>query len=248
MRRFFIEKSEIPEQAPAIRGQDARHIKKVLRLKPGELIGLFDGTGEEYEAKITGFSDGKVTLELVRSFPSTSESPVTLLVAQALLKDRKMDTLVRQLTELGITGWLPFFAHRSVPRPDTKRLAARHNRWRNIAREALKQCGRSRLPVIEDALSFEEVLDRSQGFDLKIIFWEEETQPFEKALQQIKKKAKSIFLMLGPEGGFTSEEVKTAKAAGFISVSLGPRILKSETASVAACAIIQHLFGDLGGK
>ncbi|MBW2011254.1 MAG: RsmE family RNA methyltransferase, partial [Deltaproteobacteria bacterium] len=108
MRRFFIEQFDVNGPTAIIKGSDSNHIKNVLRLRPGDKIGLFDGTGYEYESCITAFSPGKVELRVLKKFPSTTESPLHLTVAQAFLKDKKMDGLVRQVTELGITEWLPF--------------------------------------------------------------------------------------------------------------------------------------------
>ena len=122
MRYFYINQSDIIGSTSIITGTDAKHIKKVLRLKSGDMIGLFDGLGLEYEAKIVHLSANSVEVLITRRFQSKTESPVQIIVAQAFLKERKMDTLVRQLSELGITKWIPFIAKRSIPRPDKKRL------------------------------------------------------------------------------------------------------------------------------
>ena len=248
MRRFFIEQSEAAKPAPVITGTDARHIKKVLRLKQGDIIILFDGTGTEYEARIMSLSANSVNVSIIRSFPSTTESPVQIIVAQAFLKQRKMDNLVRQLTELGITKWVPFISKRSVPRPDNKRLADRTKRWKKISKEALKQCNRSRIMGIGPTVSFEDIFNVSRQSSLKIAFWENESKPVNSALAQSNRHFNNIFIMIGPEGGFTSQEIEKAKACGFITASLGPRILRAETAAIAASVLIQHLFGDMGIK
>jgi len=121
----------------------------VLRLTPGDFIMLFDGSGNEYESIIEKILHNKVSVVLKDKKSSTSESPVQLIAAQAILKDRKMDTLLRQLTELGVTKWIPFSAERSVPRPDANRIAKRIQRWEKIVRESLKQCKRGCLPKID---------------------------------------------------------------------------------------------------
>lgn len=248
MRRFYVDPEKVSGRAPLITGPDAKHIKTVLRLKPGDKIGLFDGAGNEYEAVIVNLSASTVKVSVLRRLSLNTESPVQIIVAQALLKDRKMDTLVRQLTELGITEWIPFTAERSVPRPHPARLQARMQRWKKIAKEALKQCRRSRMPLIEAALPFEEVLKIHTASDLKIVFWEEESRPIHSQSTQLHGPLQKIFLMLGPEGGFTSREIEIANASGFITASLGPRILRAETATIAACTLIQYLFGDMGQK
>lgn len=249
MRYFFIEKSEIGKPTVAITGSDAKHIKNVLRMKPGDTIGLFDGEGLDYESHIVSVSTGSVELSVVRSFPSTAESPVHITVAQAYLKDRKMDDLIRQVTELGIKQWTPFFAERSVPRPDEKRLNSRTKRWKKIAKEALKQCKRGYVTAVGKPVTFEDALNLGQGSDLKIAFWERESKPIDSLIKPVReKRIDRIFVLLGPEGGFTAGEIESARAGGFVTAGLGPRILRAETATLSACILLQYLFGDMGQK
>ena len=157
-----------------------------------------------------------------------------------------MDGLVRQLTELGITSWVPFTAARSIPRPPKKRMDSRLDRWRKITAEALKQCRRGRTVNISAPMSFESILAQGADFDCRIIFWEEASVSLDE-LEKSKpnQKPRKIITLFGPEGGFTREEVTSAKAAGFASASLGPRILKAETATIAGCTLLQFLFGDM---
>lgn len=244
MRYFFIEQTKTPTLF--ITGSDARHIKTVLRLKPGDKIGLFDGKGFEYEANIEAFFSGKVEVSVIRKFPSTTESPVQITIAQAFLKERKMDGLVRQLTELGITKWIPFVAQRSVSRPDRKQLQLRTTRWNKIAKEALKQCKRSRMLEICSTVSFDEVVTIGQVYELKIAFWENESKAIHTIFPKHDRKVNNIFAMLGPEGGLTEQEIEAARAKGFVTAALGPRILRAETATAAACALLQYSFGDMG--
>lgn len=207
MRYFFIEKSEHENSILSITGPDARHIKTVLRMKPGDKIGLFDGKGFEYEAKIIECSSGRVKVSIINRFASTSESTLQIIVAQAFLKEKKMDGLVRQLSELGIIKWIPFIAERSVPRPDKKQLLARTKRWEKIARETVKQCRRGRIMKIGETVSFEEMLNLSQIYDLKVAFWEDELQPVHASLPQ-GGQINSVFALIGPEGGFTQKEIE----------------------------------------
>lgn len=248
MRYFFIETSEREDSILGITGPDARHIKTVLRMKPGDKIGLFDGKGLEYEAKIIDLSPGRVQVSIIHCFPSTSESPLKIIVAQAFLKEKKMDGLVRQLSELGIIKWIPFIAERSVPRPDKKQLSARTKRWEKIAKEALKQCKRGRIMEVGETVSFEEMLNQGQFYDLRVAFWEDELQPVHANLPGSGEKIDTVFAIIGPEGGFTQKEIEKARNRGFITVGLGPRILRAETATVAACVLIQYLFGDMSQK
>lgn len=249
MRRFFIEQTKITSTKIFITGSDAAHIKKVLRMKSGDRIGLFDGRGFEYEARIENLLAGSVEVSITKRFLSASESPVQIIVAQALLKDKKMDILARQLTEIGITKLIPFTSIRSVPRPDKKRLSERRKRWEKIAIEALKQCRRGHVTEIGETITFNDVIKIDDECDLKIVFWENESKPISNAVQQVHDRHyKKILAVLGPEGGFTEKEIEDARACGFVTASLGPRILRAETAAVAACTILQYLFGDMGLK
>ena len=246
MRRFFIKQSKITSTKIFITGSDAAHIKKVLRMEPGDRIWLFDGRGFEYEAMIENLLVGSIEVSITKRFLSASESPVQIIVAQALLKDKKMDILARQLTEIGITKLIPFTAIRSVSRPDKKRLSARRKRWKKIAIEALKQCGRGHVTEIGETITFNDAIKIDDGCDLKIVFWENESKPISDAIQH--RHYRKILAVLGPEGGFSEKEIEDARVCGFVTASLGPRILRAETAAIAACTILQYLFGDMGLK
>jgi len=242
----LIDPYEIVNEQYVISGADARHVRTVLRMKPGDRIGLFDGNGMEYDACILEAVPGLVRVKIVGRGMTGRESPLTVTVAQALLKDKKMDALVRQLTELGATRWHPFTSSRSVARPDAARLSNRRQRWEKIARESIKQCRRGRLMDIGSVLSFDDVLELGSRSDLSLVFWEDESKPIHSLLTRKGKTVTSVLIMLGPEGGFSAEEIDKATRKGFVSLSLGPRILRAETATVAACALIQYVFGDLG--
>ena len=246
MRRFKIDGRAINQNSAVITGSDANHIVNVLRLKAGGRVVLFDGAGREYAAVIAEIRRAEVRLSIEARRRCQVESPLQLTVAQGFLKDKKMDTLIRQLTELGIRRWIPYFGARSVPRPDTQRLAKRMNRWRKIADEALKQCRRAQSPKIETAADFSEMLRLSDAAAVKLIFWEAETSAFPEGNRVAQREHPDVFIILGPEGGLTAEEIHQARQAGFQPVSLGPRILRAETASVAAITLAQYLFGDLG--
>ena len=245
MRRFKIDVNTMTGKTATIMGPDANHMANVLRLKAGDPVILFDGTGLEYAARIDQVSRGEVRLSIQEGRPCRVESPVRITVAKGFLKDKKMDTLIRQLTELGISRWIPFFGARSVPRPDAARLEKRMARWQKIATEALKQCRRAQPPQIETAAGFEQMLAAGTDADIKIAFWEEEKSA-RPAGDRAGGDPRDIFIILGPEGGLTAEEIAFARRAGFKSVSLGPRILRAETATLAACTLVQHLYGDMG--
>ncbi|MGD9139233.1 MAG: 16S rRNA (uracil(1498)-N(3))-methyltransferase [Desulfobacterales bacterium] len=249
MRHFYIHSSATPGSVVAIENSEAHHIKNVLRLKTGAAIKLFDGTGYEYEAVIKDLSGAEVKVEIRSRVQAATGSKVQIVVAQAFLKDKKMDELLRRLTELGVSGFIPFFCRRAIAKPDASRLAGRRRRWHRIAAEALKQCRRIDLPEIGAAHSFEEVLEVGKTCDLSIVFWEKESISLLNTIETDKHHPlKRILLMMGPEGGFARREVEMATDSGFFVAGLGPRILRAETATLAACAIVQYLFGDMGPK
>ena len=249
MRHFIIDSSPAVNSLAVIRGSEAHHIKNVLRLTPGDRIKLFDGTGFEYEALIKKVSAEAIEVEIVKKDRTVPASGTRMVVAQAFLKEKKMDDMVRSLCELGVAQWIPFFSQRSIARPDATRLAGRIGRWQRIAAQAVKQCRRADIPEIGTALSFEEVLDFSTVCDLKIIFWENETDLLRPDMgSEPNRKPETVLIMLGPEGGFAEREVGLARNSGFAVAGLGPRILRAETATLAACAIVQYLFGDMGQK
>lgn len=244
MRRFYLGKKSVSDTLFIIDGEDAKHIRKVLRLHPGDAIILFDGLGWEYESEIIGMDGKQVRIKPGKKTKVTTESPLNLTVALALLKDRKMDTLARQLTELGVSSIIPFTSDRTVPDPKFGKMAKRQERWEKIAAEALKQCRRGIIPAIGDLVSFDELLNKSEDYDMSCLFWEEATAP----LPETGRQPDNLLIILGPEGGFSVNEADAAAARGIPLVSLGPRILKAETAPIAACAIAQYLFGDMGHK
>jgi 16S rRNA (uracil1498-N3)-methyltransferase len=245
MRRFFISAENLANNVPEIIGSNARHIAQVLRMQPGDPVELFDGSGWVYEARLKSVHPQRVQVIVGRRFPSPRESSLNLAVATGYLKDKKMDALARALTELGVRRWLPFFAGRSVPSPDPKRLNARLARWHKISLEAVKQCERGRPLEIDFHLDTNTLLKAAQSYELKLLFWEREESHQRLARNQPPRELTSAFLLLGPEGGFEPQETTAAASAGFLSASLGPRILRAETAVLSACALVQHRYGDM---
>jgi len=246
MRRFFIPSHSLSGNSPVITGDDARHIRNVLRLKPGDEIELIDGTGLECDARIVRMSAGKVDVSILgRRFPEYQIAP-RLIIAQAVLKDNKPDVIIRQITEMGIHEWVPFAAHRSVPVLNAQRIIARKDRWGKIAIEALKQCRRSNLLEISDLLTYDAMLVYGQDCDIKLIFWEDESpsRPFELP-DSTAGSVQSVIAIIGPEGGFTPDEIDAARANGYSTVSLGTRILKADTATLAVSTLLQYGYGDM---
>lgn len=242
MRRFYIDPARISGSAAVLTGPDAVHVRKVLRLKKGDMVAFFDGSGFEYHGRIESFSPGKVEILLCGKHKGRAESFVKIDVAQAMLKGGKMDKLVRFATELGANRWFPFSAGRSVPRPVD--LTKRIRRWEKIAIEAAKQCGRVRIPEIGSCLSIEDLIGISTEYDKKIVFWEHANALLSGFVE--KEIPQTLLVVIGPEGGFKDSEVDAFVHAGFIAAGLGPRILRADTAAIAACALVQYIWGDMG--
>ena len=245
-RRFYIHNNQIKSGQAEISGSEAHHLATVLRLLPGDKVTLITSTSAIWTAQINTISDQRVRLELIQQIPATAPA-TAIIVAQALLKARKMDVLVRQLTELGIAGFAPFFSSRSIPTPKPTKMKERQARWMRISREAAKQCDAARLPEIYPAADFQAVIAQAPSAALKIIFWESRAgDAVSPIVSEPDTKPTQIFLVLGPEGGFTLDEIALAQKNGFQTAGLGPRILRAETAAVAAATLAQYWWGDWG--
>ena len=243
MQKFIIPQiNSLPSKA-IIHGQDAKHIAKVLRLNKTDRIDITNGQGKDYTAIITDISPDNIRIDIIDEHESLTESPINITLCSAMLKDKKMDLVIKHITQLGIYEWIPFYCERSIPTPNRKSMGNRHQRWEIIAQESLKQCRRSRLPKISNPISFEQLLNTSESHDLKIAFWENATQ----RLDTLEKKPSNqkILILIGPEGGFSKNEITQSEAKGFLSYSLGPRILRAETAAISSCTLVQHILGDI---
>lgn len=241
MHHFVIAPDAVREGTALITGSEARHLRAVLRLAVGDRVRLFDGTGRIHEAVITRLGKGEVEARIVAS-ETVARLPVQIHLGQALLKGKKMDLLVQKANELGIEVLVPFVSARCDVR---NRNREREERWHRIVLESCKQCGRPVPMACRPETDFAGVLAADGDFDLKLIFWEEERQRSLGSLFERPAPVRAVLALVGPEGGFSSEEIKRATAAGFIPVSLGRRILRAETASLAAMAILQHRLGNL---
>jgi len=248
MRRFFIEPGQLDSAGAVIEGTDAHHIRTVLRSKPGDEIFLFDGRGTDYRSRILEVTAHGIYLQILDQFPSAAESPIHITIGQALIRTQKMDRFVRQFTELGGNAFLPFWTKRSTVKPDTDRNQKKRHRWEKIAAESLKQCGRSRVPDIQPVRSFQGMLSSCGNHDLHLIFHNNRDACSLAYPAENLKSPRRILALVGPEGGFTTEEVNLAKEKGFTVCHMGPRLLKSDTAGVAALTLIQHRFGDLANS
>ena len=224
---------------------EAKHIRRVLRLKLGSGITVFDGSGKEYEGTIVEAGTSWVVITGHHTLSSTKESPLSITLAQSLLKGEKMDSGVQKATELGVTEIVPFFSSRSVPLLEISKKVKRHHRWERIAIEASKQCGREVLPRVEPLREYSQIFQVASPESLRIILCEREGRRLKEILSESKER-EEIFFVVGPEGGLSQEEVEYAKGRGFIPVILGDRVLRAETASLCLLGLLQYEWGDIG--
>jgi 16S rRNA (uracil1498-N3)-methyltransferase len=229
-----------------LEGEELEHMRRVLRLRPGDHVTLFDDEGNEHEAVIRSYTAAAGELEVVKSYRPNRESHLEITLAQALGKGDKMDWIVEKATELGVGEIIPFLSSYTVPRPDAKRAEQRRERWKKIALSAAKQSGRTRVPEIREFTDFATLAQKSWPCDLKLLFWERESVQGLAELRKEKVHLGSLLLVVGPEGGFSPQEASQAARQRFHSVRLGGRILRTETAALAAVSLAQFLWGDMG--
>jgi 16S rRNA (uracil1498-N3)-methyltransferase len=240
MHRFPIRQDQIKNNQATVTGPDCRHIVKVLRLKTGNQIILFDEKGIEHIGIISELGFKEVKVAIAESKTVNRESMLNITLLQGILKGDKMDYVIEKATELGVKKIVPVVTERSQIR-DTKRI----NRWRRITLESSKQSGRTVPPTVLDATNFENALDSDDPSNLQIVFYEKCRDKIKDVINKASKHSINLRLFVGPEGGFTEREISKAKEKGFIPVGLGPRILRTETACIAAITVMQFLYGDI---
>ncbi len=251
MNRFFVDVENIIEQENYIRmddQEDRKHILKVLRLNIGDCVEISDGCGYVYIAEIQSISESAIDLKLLEKRKSEAEPDVKITLFQSIPKSDKMEIIIQKTVELGITEIVPVISRRTVVRLHSKNEQKKLERWRKIASEAAKQCKRGIIPNVHPPISFEQMLEQICQYDFVVIPYEKEKELGLKDLLKNRGPAwKKIGIVIGPEGGFAEEEISTAKRAGAVSVTLGPRILRTETAGFVALSIFMYEIGDLGG-
>jgi 16S rRNA (uracil1498-N3)-methyltransferase len=219
---------------------------KVLRMAQGDRLILMDQEGVRFQAVIVSAGPKGVSLTLEKALGPPPASPVEIILCQALLKAQGMDYVIQKTSELGVDAILPFSSERTVVAPGKNHGANKLRRWQEIARNAAKQADRARPAQVGPLLTLADLMVRWRNEEgLKIIFWEGEESEDLKALLRRRDSAERVVGVIGPEGGFSPQEIQTALEAGFLSASLGSRVLRSETAAVTVVAIIQYELGDL---
>lgn len=259
LTRVHIDEPLAPDSRVSLHGAAANHVSRVLRLQPGDALTVFDGRGGEYGARIDGLRKDAVLVTIGEHRPIERESPLAVTLAQGISRGERMDLVVQKATELGVRRIAPILAERTVVRLDAKQADAKRRHWRAIAIAACEQCGRNTVPEIAPPvplLTFLQSADPGVGPDtLRVIL-------IPAGALRVRDLSAgtgastggggggggggtSLTLLIGPEGGLTDTEQESAIAAGFRELRLGPRVLRTETAAIAALAALQQQLGDL---
>lgn len=224
-----------------------QQLTRVLRAQPGDRIRVLDGAGHAFVVQITAADRRSVSGQIAEVAAAPAEPGVEVTLYQCALKADKLEWVMQKATELGVMTVTPLISERTVVRPASA-LERRRPRWESIVREAAEQCGRGRLPTLNPAVDYAAMLQDAPG--LRLLAWEEAVgrPSLIHALSRAELPVRAVSLLIGPEGGLTAEEVGQAEAAGWQTVSLGPRILRAETAAVAALAITLAALGEMGDR
>ncbi len=243
MPRFFIQSG--PEDGRLrIAGEDARHMVRVLRMKVGDEVTLCNSAGVDYSCVIEEAQPEQVICRVLCEMPSSGEPTAFVTLYMALPKADKLEFVVQKAVELGVSAIVPFVSERCVSRPEEKSLRRKAERWRKIAAEAAKQCGRGRIPDVRDVVTYAQAVAEAGQAETALFFYEcERETPLRGAIGG--RMLTDVSLMIGPEGGFAPREAEQAQAGGLTSVSLGKRILRCDTAPLVALAAVMYESGNL---
>jgi 16S rRNA (uracil1498-N3)-methyltransferase len=251
MKRFFVNAQNIIGASAQIVGDEAHHIINVLRMEPGSPLLICDGEGYEYEGRIAELDNNEVIVKIVRVKRTTREPKLQVILAQGLAKKAdSFELVVQKSTELGVSRLVPLLTERTVVRAKEEKYHNRKKRWQRIALEAAKVSQRGMVPVVESPTSLRDFLEKIPRDILCLMPWEgEQSVGIGEVLQREvgNNFPRPVAILIGPEGGFSEEEVDCARRSGAVPVTLGPRILRTETAGIIALGIVLYELGDLGG-
>jgi 16S rRNA (uracil1498-N3)-methyltransferase len=242
MHRLFVPPAQLTSPRVKLTAEQARYLGTVLRLKPGEELEVFDGRGARFRAWLL---DDAAALRIAEPLAEPPLRAVDVILAQALAKGEKMDLVVQKATELGAARIVPLSSERAVVRLDAERGGSKAERWRRVAQEAARQCGRADVPQIDEPAGWDRLLsilrDEPERRGLLL-------DPEERALRlgQAARGARRLLLAIGPEGGFSPGEISRAVEGGMLRAGLGPLVLRTETAGLAALSVVLHVHGELG--
>ena len=242
MPRFFVDKSNIEENRIIINGADAHHIARSLRMAEGEEAVICDGEGSEFRCTLTRIRDDECECRIIEALSSGAESPVKITLCMAYPKGDKLETVIQKAVELGCDRIIPFESSRCIKRPKAEKAEKQTARLQRIAEEAAKQCGRARIPEVLSPISYKQMLVEANKSEFSLLCYENEDGLSIKDALKKEKAKESISIIVGAEGGFAPEEVTLATEAGCLSVTLGNRILRCETAPLFALTAISYEF------
>jgi 16S rRNA (uracil1498-N3)-methyltransferase len=242
MRRFTLAPERLAGGRVTFDAEESRHLTRVLRLAPGDTVVATDGAGRDYTVRLESVG-AEATGTVLAEAAGVAESPLAITLVQGVPKGDRMEGIVRAATELGVARVRPALCERTIVRLEPARWRERARRWQRVAREAAKQCGRAVIPEVELPRPLGECL-AGEPANLAWCLWESGGLPLGEALAAARTP-RSAVVMVGPEGGLAAAEVTTARSRGLTVVSLGPRVLRTETAGPALVAILQSRFGDL---
>jgi 16S rRNA (uracil1498-N3)-methyltransferase len=246
MRRFFVWPEDVGTQELRLRGDEADHLARVLRLGLGTQVVVFDGRGHEYVTAVERLDSEGVVCRILRDAVEQPSPAVSITLGQGLPKADKFDWVIQKTTELGVSDIVPLITARVIPHVSELHLARKVGRWQKLAREACKQSGRATVPHLWPPTPLKTFLASCQSAELKLMLWEGEDTSSLRTVLAASAPMASVALVVGPEGGLTPQEVACGEAYGFLAVGLGKRILRTETAGVVAVTLLQYRFGDLG--
>ena len=245
MPKFFIDKSDIENNSVKITGSDALHIARVLRTEIGDVLTLCDGSGTDYFARVTSCDKDSVSLDIIDTFPCLAEPDVSVTLFQGIPKQGKMDYIIEKCTELGINRIVPVATKRSVVKIDDKKSEAKKlERWKKIAAESVKQCKRGAIPEITNVMTVKEAIEFSKTLDLTLAAYECEEEISVKSVLS-SHNPKSVGIFIGPEGGLDDTEIALFECANIQTVTLGKRILRTETAGHTVLTAVMYEYNEL---
>jgi len=242
LTRVHVPQPLATEAEVALPEAAAGHVARVLRLRPGDRLMLFDGSGADFPAEITEIAGARVRARILERVEGLGESPLAVTLVQAVSRGERMDWTLQKATELGVQRIQPVLAARSVVRLDEQQGERRLRHWQAVVASACEQCGRSVLPRVEAPLELPRYLERPWGDVRRLVLAPHGAVP----IVGLAGGLTGVELLIGPEGGLDEAELAAAVRAGFEAVRLGPRVLRTETAGIAALAVLQALAGDLG--
>ena len=241
MQRFFVTPDQVGVDKIRIQGSDVNHMKNVLRMRPGEEVMVSDGNNRQYRCRVEDYPEGEAVLAILEAGLVDTELPSRIYLFQGLPKQEKMELIVQKAVELGVCQVIPVQTRRCVVKLDAKKAAKKVQRWQQIAESAAKQAGRGYIPAVSEVMTFQEALAFSEALDIRLIPYElaDGMDGTRKILDGIRP-GQSVGIFIGPEGGFEKEEVGRAVEAGALPITLGKRILRTETAGIAVLSILMY--------